>query len=126
MNLSGQAVRACMHYYQIDPSSILIAHDDIDLPVGTIRLKYDGGDGGHNGLKDIIHHLHTKQFYRLRIGVGRPKNSQEVIDYVLSKPSKAEKQEITTALEQAQGVLPLLVNGELQKAMQMLHTPNDK
>lgn len=91
MNHSGQAVRACMSYHKILPERVLIAHDDIDLPVGTIKLKLGGGDGGHNGLKDIIRHLNTKQFYRLRIGVGRPAHSKDVIDYVLANPSKADK-----------------------------------
>src|SRR5690348_6459355 len=72
MNLSGQAVRALMQYYRITSNELLVAHDDIDLPNATVKLKWDGGDGGHNGLKDIIKHLNSKQFYRLRIGVGRP------------------------------------------------------
>lgn len=122
MNLSGQAVRACMNYHKIPPDAILVAHDDIDLPVGTIKLKYDGGDGGHNGLKDIIRHLNTKQFYRLRIGVGHPGNSKDVIDYVLKNPSKADRQKIDDALQQAFDVLPLIVAGEMQKAMHKLHT----
>lgn len=122
MNLSGRAVRACMSYHKIEPSAILIAHDDIDLPVGTIKLKFDGGDGGHNGLKDIIRHLNTKQFYRLRIGVGHPGNSKDVVDYVLKNPSKADRQKIDLALDQAQDVLPLILNGDLARAMQTLHT----
>lgn len=122
MNLSGQAVSACMKYHKISPASILIAHDEIDLPVGAIKLKYDGGDGGHNGLKDVIRHLHTKQFYRLRIGVGRPTLSNEVVDYVLHPPSKSERLIIDKALDQAQETLPLIMQGEMQKAMQKLHT----
>ncbi len=122
MNRSGQAVQACMNYHKIAPGSILVAHDDIDLPAGTIKLKFDGGDGGHNGLKDIIRHLHTKQFYRLRIGVGRPTHSKDVVDYVLDKPSKADRRAIDDALIEAQHALPLLLVGEPQKAMQLLHT----
>lgn len=122
MNHSGQAVGACMNYHKIPAKSILIAHDDIDLPVGTIKLKFDGGDGGHNGLKDIIRHLNTKQFYRLRIGVGHPGISNEVVDYVLNKPSKADLKKIHHALEQAQNVLPFILIGEMQKAMHQLHT----
>lgn len=122
MNLSGQAVRACMEYYKIPPNAVLIAHDEIDLPAGTIRLKFDGGDGGHNGLKDIIRHLNTKQFYRLRIGVGHPGSSKEVVDYVLDNPSKADRKKIDTAIEQAQIVLPFVLAGEMQKAMHQLHT----
>jgi PTH1 family peptidyl-tRNA hydrolase len=122
MNLSGQAVRACLNYHKLTPSEMLVVHDDIDLPAGVIRLKYDGGDGGHNGLKDIISHLNTKQFYRLRIGVGHPGNSKDVSDYVLAKPSKADKQKINEAIVQAQAALPLILAGEIQKAMQTLHT----
>lgn len=122
MNLSGQAVRACMNYHKLAPDAILIAHDDIDLPAGTVKLKFDGGDGGHNGLKDIIRHLNTKQFFRLRIGVGRPRHSDEVVDYVLNTPSKADRQKIDQGLLEAKDILPLILNGEMQKAMQLLHT----
>lgn len=122
MNESGIAVRACMDYHKLTADTVLIAHDDIDLPVGTIRLKFDGGDGGHNGLKDIIQHLNTKQFYRLRIGVGRPQHSNDVIDYVLETPSKSDRQKINDALQQAHEILPLILQGEISKAMQALHT----
>ncbi|OGT47767.1 MAG: aminoacyl-tRNA hydrolase [Gammaproteobacteria bacterium RIFCSPHIGHO2_12_FULL_41_20] len=122
MNHSGQAVRAISQYYKIPPNAILIAHDEIDLPAGIIRLKYEGGDGGHNGLKDIIHHLQTKQFYRLRIGVGRPTYG-DVVDYVLHEPSKIERQDIDKTIALAQTTLPLLLTGQMQKAMQQLHTP---
>lgn len=122
MNASGQSVRACAQYLKLSPEQLLIVHDDIDLPVGTVRLKFDGGDGGHNGLKDIIQHLHTKQFLRLRIGVGRPKHSKDVIDYVLKNPSKAERQQIESALIAAYDILPLLTSGHIQQAMQRLHT----
>lgn len=122
MNRSGQAVHACMNYHKIDPASVLIAHDDIDLPVGVIKIKLGGGDGGHNGLKDIIRHLHTKQFYRLRIGVGRPPHPQDVSDYVLSPPSKTEKKLIENVFIDARQALPLLLAGEPQKAMQALHS----
>jgi peptidyl-tRNA hydrolase, PTH1 family len=122
MNRSGQAVRACMDYYKFAPEAVLIVHDEIDLPAGTIRLKFDGGDGGHNGLKDIIRHLQTKQFYRLRVGVGRPPRSAAVIDYVLSNPSKADRAAINAALLKACGILPAIMKGEMQRAMQELHT----
>jgi len=122
MNLSGQSVSACMNYYKLSPAALLVAHDDIDLPAGTIKLKFDGGDGGHNGLKDIIRHLHTKQFYRLRIGVGHPGSSKVVADYVLAPPSKSDENKITQAIQQALDVLPLILSGDIQKAMQQLHT----
>lgn len=122
MNNSGQAVRACMNYHKIPADAIVVAHDEIDLPVGAIKLKFDGGDGGHNGLKDIISHLGTKQFYRLRIGVGRPNHSKDVIDYVLNHPSKSDRQKIDDAIVRVQDALPLIMNGEMQKAMNQLHT----
>lgn len=124
MNLSGQAVRVCMSYHKIPADAILIAHDDMDLPVGTIKLKFDGGDGGHNGLKDIIRHLNTRQFYRLRIGVGRP-DTKDVIDYVLNAPSKADRLKIDDAILRAIDALPLIMSGETQKAMQRLHSETE-
>jgi PTH1 family peptidyl-tRNA hydrolase len=125
MNHSGQSLRACMSYHKIPADAILIAHDEIDLPVGTIKLKFDGGDGGHNGLKDIIRHLNTKQFYRLRIGVGRPEHSKDVVDYVLHPPSKADRQKIDDAIQRAIQALPLILSGEMQRAMNQLHTETD-
>ncbi|OGT56348.1 MAG: aminoacyl-tRNA hydrolase [Gammaproteobacteria bacterium RIFCSPHIGHO2_12_FULL_42_10] len=126
MNLSGRSLSAIMNYTSMTPNMILIAHDDIDLPVGTIRLKLEGGDGGHNGLKDIINHLHTKQFYRLRIGVGRPphQTEQDIADYVLNPPSKRERAMISHALLKAYDILPYLMQGKIQKAMHLLHTTN--
>jgi PTH1 family peptidyl-tRNA hydrolase len=122
MNLSGQAVQALTSFYKIPPEAVLVAHDEIDLPVATIRLKFDGGAGGHNGLSDIISHLNSKKFYRLRIGVGRPVRG-DVSDYVLSPPKKTERVAISTALEAAEGILPYVMRGEFQQAMQILHSP---
>lgn len=122
MNLSGRAVQAVMSYYKISSDALLVAHDEIDIPAGDIRLKLDGGHGGHNGLRDIIDCLHTKQFYRLRIGVGHPGNSKLVVDYVLHQPKKDERKKIDTAMQTAETVLPQLVAGEFQKAMQELHS----
>lgn len=122
MNLSGQAVNALTTYYKIPPQQILVAHDEIDLPVGIARIKYDGGHGGHNGLRDMIRHLNTNQFYRLRIGVGRPTHSQEVENYVLNAPKKIEREQIDHSIQNAEDVFPLLLKGEMQKAMQTLHS----
>ncbi len=122
MNLSGQSVGALANYYKIPPEAILIAHDEIDLPVADIRLKFDGGHGGHNGLRDIIRHLNSNQFYRLRIGVGRPSDSKEVINYVLKPAKKAEREEIDKALRMTQESVPDLLKGHFQKVMQTLHT----
>lgn len=122
MNLSGQAVIACADYYKISPRSILIVHDDIDLPPGDTRLKFDGGHGGHNGLADIISHLNTKQFYRLRIGVGHPSKNENFVDYVLHPPQKIEREQINLALQKAHSVIPLIMDNQMQKAMQTLNT----
>lgn len=122
MNRSGQSVSALSQFFKIEPNQILVIHDELDLPPGSARLKFDGGDGGHNGLKDIISHLGTKQFYRLRLGIGHPGNRDEVSDYVLHRPSLSDKQKILTSIEQALHVLPDVVNGNFNKAMNALHT----
>ncbi len=126
MNLSGQSVNAVANYYKIPADAILVAHDEVDLPVGDIRLKFDGGHGGHNGLRDIISHLHTNKFHRLRIGVGHPGVSKEVADYVLKPPKKSEREEIDTALQAAQSIVPYLLKGQFQKAMHELHTTKNE
>nr|MDQ2995055.1 aminoacyl-tRNA hydrolase [Pseudomonadota bacterium] len=92
MNLSGQSVKALAQYYKIAPEEILVAHDELDFPTGQIRFKHDGGHGGHNGLRDIISHLHSKTFHRLRIGIDHPGNRDDVVGYVL-KPPRASEQE---------------------------------
>ncbi len=126
MNLSGQSVQALASYYKIKPENILVAHDEIDLPVGDIKLKFDGGHGGHNGLRDMIRHLNTNKFYRLRIGVGHPGNSKLVENYVLNPPKKSERDMIDNAMHDAESVIPLMLQGDFQKAMQALHTKNEK
>lgn len=123
MNHSGQSVQAVASYYKIPPQAILVAHDEIDLPAGEIRLKFDGGHGGHNGLRDIIRHLNTNQFHRLRIGVGHPGNRNEVVNYVLNPPKKVEREHINLAMQDAHRVMSLVLDGQFQKAMMALHTP---
>jgi len=122
MNLSGQSIAAVERFYQIATKNILIAHDEIDLPVGDIRLKFAGGHGGHNGLRDTINHLGSNEFHRLRIGVDHPGNSQDVVNYVLKPPSKTELVTIKNCLHDAENILPLLLAGEFQRATQQLHT----
>lgn len=122
MNLSGRSVQALAHFYKIPPAEILIAHDEIDIPVGDVRLKFDGGHGGHNGLRDIIKHLNTNQFHRLRIGVGHPGISKEVENYVLKPPRKDEMELIDEAMQQAKKILPPLIRGQFQQAMHQLHS----
>lgn len=122
MNESGKAVQAVMHFYKIAPENILIAYDDLDLPVGAVRLKQGGGTGGHNGLRSLVQYLGTQQFNRLRIGIGHPGSSHAVVDYVLNAPSMHDKISIAQGLDKAIGVLPLAVQGEFEKAMTVLHT----
>lgn len=122
MNHSGQALRGLAGFYRIPVEDILVVHDDIDLPPGTVRLKRGGGHGGHNGLRDIIAHL-GKDFWRLRIGVGHPGHRDEVIAYVLSRPTPEEERLIRGGVESALPIIPLLVSGEMERAMHKLHSP---
>jgi len=122
MNVSGQAVGAIAHFYKITPQQILVVHDELDLPAGTVRLKQDGGHGGHNGLRSIIETLNSAAFYRLRIGIGRPEPGSDVSDYVLSKPSKHDAQNIQQAIENTLAHIDLILENHIGKAMQALHT----
>ena len=117
MNLSGQAVGAVMRYYKIQPDEILVAHDELDFPAGIVKLKKGGGHAGHNGLRDIIAHLNSNEFYRLRIGIGRPAAGKAVADYVLSNPGKVEMEVIETAFVFSQKYLLHLATGEMAAAM---------
>lgn len=121
MNDSGQAVQAVAKFYKITPQEILIAHDELDFPAGTVRLKDTGGHGGHNGLRDIIAHLHTKDFYRLRIGIGHPGHKDKVTPYVLGCPSKQDYERIQHTIQESLAALPDLVKGEFEKAQRFLH-----
>ena len=121
MNQSGLPVRSIAAYYKILPQEILVIHDEIDLPPGRVKLKYHGGHGGHNGLRDIMRHLDTDDFYRLRIGVGHPGDKSLVHDYVLSRPSVSDKKDIMQGIERAITVLPLILEGKIDSAMNELH-----
>jgi peptidyl-tRNA hydrolase, PTH1 family len=121
MNLSGQSVNKLASFYKIPKDNILVAHDELDLDPGTVRLKTGGGHGGHNGLRDIINHL-GKEFQRLRIGIGHPGNRDDVVDFVLRRPSKDEQIDIDNALDKALSVLPLLAESSWEKAVNNLHS----
>jgi len=121
MNLSGQSVNKLASFYKIPKDNILVAHDELDLDPGTVRLKTGGGHGGHNGLRDIINHL-GKEFQRLRIGIGHPGSRDDVVDYVLHRASKDEQIGIDNALDDALRVLPLLAEGSWEKAVNRLHS----
>ncbi len=122
MNVSGRAVAAVAQFYKIEPASILVVHDELDLPPGSAKLKLGGGHGGHNGLKDIIAQLGTRDFWRLRIGIGHPGERSEVSNYVLHPARKEEQGLINDAMERAQQVAPLVVEGKLDAAMLKLHS----
>ncbi len=122
MNRSGQAVAALSRYYRIEPRQMVIMHDELDLPPGTNRIKFGGGHGGHNGLRDIIAHLGSHDFFRLRIGIGHPGDASQVINYVLHKPSATDREAIDAANRDTLAVMPLVFEGRIDKAMQALHT----
>ena len=122
MNRSGQAVAALARYYKIKVEEILVLHDELDLPAGTNRIKQGGGHGGHNGLRDIINHMGSREFFRVRIGIGHPGDSKQVINYVLHKPSVADLNAIEDANRDTLAVMPLVYEGRIDKAMQALHT----
>lgn len=122
MNRSGQSVGALARFYKLPPEQVLVVHDDLDLPPGAARLKRGGGHGGHNGLRDIIAHLGSRDFLRLRLGIGHPGEARQVTDYVLGTPSAPDRALLEEAVEDSLRVLPLLVQGDTQKAMQRLHT----
>lgn len=122
MNRSGQSVAALAKFYRIPPADLLVLHDELDLPPGALRLKFGGGLGGHNGLKDIASHLGTQDFWRLRIGVGHPGDRNQVVDYVLKRPRSEERLLIEEALERAIDAWPLLAQGEYPAAMQKINT----
>ena len=122
MNLSGQSVAALARYYKIAEKNILVVHDELDIPPGSVRLKQGGGHGGHNGLRDIISHFNTKEFMRLRVGIGHPGNASQVSNYVLGDPSGDDRILISNALDKALSAIPDIVSGEHQKAMHYLHS----
>jgi PTH1 family peptidyl-tRNA hydrolase len=121
MNRSGMAVQAIASFYKIVPEEMLVVHDEIDLPPGVVRLKRGNGHGGHNGLRDIIEVLGNNNFNRLRIGVGHPGNSDQVVDYVLDRAPAPEEELIMQGIAAALDLIPQILAGEMQKAMNKLH-----
>lgn len=122
MNRSGQSVARLVNFYKIPLHAILIAHDELDLPPGAVRLKRAGGHGGHNGLRDIIAHLGGNDFLRLRIGIGHPGDSKEVVGYVLRRAPQDEQKSIERSLQEAIHEFPRLVEGQLERVMHALHS----
>ena len=122
MNLSGRSVSALCHFYKIQPDEIIVVHDELDLPPGVCKLKWGGGLGGHNGLKDIAAQLGTKDFWRLRIGIGHPGDRGAVVGYVLRPARKEEALLIDEAIDRSLEIWQLLAKGDCQAAMLKLHT----
>lgn len=123
MNLSGKAVGAIANFYKISPENILVAYDELDLAPGVAKLKFGGGHGGHNGIRDIISSLgNVRDFYRLRLGIGHPGSAKLVSNYVLSKSSPDDRISMESVFDQAIGVMPLACAGKWNDAMKILHT----
>ncbi|NQY41775.1 MAG: aminoacyl-tRNA hydrolase [Legionellales bacterium] len=124
MNCSGSSVSLLTKYYKIPTEDVLIVHDDVDIEPGNIRFKFDGGHGGHNGLRDIMQSLNSKSFYRLRIGVGRPANTSGVQNYVLQQPTKLQQNMIIEKLQEIIAFVPDFIEGDYQNIMNKLHKKN--
>ncbi|QGW64307.1 aminoacyl-tRNA hydrolase [Lysobacter soli] len=122
MNLSGKSVAAALRYWKIEPEQMLVVHDELDLAPGTARLKFDGGHGGQNGLRDITKLLGHGKYHRLRIGIGHPGHKDRVTSWVLGKPGADDEASILRAISDADDVLPLAVSGDFNEAMKRLHT----
>ena len=125
MNLSGRAVGAIAKFFKISPQEVLVVHDELDLPPGSAKLKKGGSTGGHNGLKDIAAALGTQDFWRLRLGIGHPREQglkTAVIDFVLHRPRAEEQKLIDDAITQSLSIIPLLCEGKFELAMKSLHT----
>ena len=122
MNASGKAVAALANYYKLKAEEILIIHDELDLPAGQSKLKFGGSHGGHNGLRDIHAALGTPNYWRLRVGIGHPGNKNEVVNFVLKAPSKAEQTVIDDSIHDSSKVFESLLKGDFEHAMLKLHT----
>ncbi len=125
MNLSGKSIAAVAQFFKLEPENILVAHDELDIAPGEVRLKKGGGHGGHNGLRDTISSLgNDNNFYRLRVGIGHPGNKSQVTGYVLGKPAKEDREKIDQAIYESVRTIETIVKGEHDKAMQYLHSLN--
>jgi PTH1 family peptidyl-tRNA hydrolase len=124
MNRSGLSVRALAQFFKIEPREILVVHDELDIPPGQLRLKFGGGSGGHNGLKDITSHLGTPDYWRLRVGIGHPGDRNEVVNFVLKPPRREEQELIDAAMDRALLAWPDLQRADFEAAMRKLNNRN--
>ena len=122
MNLSGHSVAALARFYKINPNEILVAHDELDVPAGLVKLKHAGSHAGHNGLRDIHEQLGSSDYWRLRLGIGHPGVKSEVINWVLKKPLAEQQLAMTQCIARSLKAVPLLLGGDMAKAMMLLHT----
>ncbi len=122
MNQSGRSTQSLANFYKLSPEQILVAHDELDLEPGRVKLKIGGGHGGHNGLRDIISQLGSSDFNRLRIGIGHPGHKDLVTPYVLNQPSVSDKRLIYDAIERSVHSVPLIVKGDMAKAMTLINS----
>jgi PTH1 family peptidyl-tRNA hydrolase len=125
MNLSGESVAAMANFYRIEPEQILVAHDELDLLPGTVRLKKGGGHGGHNGLRDIIKHL-GRDFWRVRLGIGHPGDARQVSNFVLKRAPKSESELLIRCIDDVMREMPNIVGGRIEVAMNTLHQKEKK
>ena len=121
MNLSGKSVAALTRFFKIEPGEILVAHDELDLMPGHEKMTLGGSHAGHNGLKDIQAQLGSAEFWRLRLGIGHPGVKAEVVDYVLRKPLAEQREAIGKSIEQAVAALPLMLEGDMERALMKVH-----
>jgi PTH1 family peptidyl-tRNA hydrolase len=121
MNLSGKSVAALARFFKIEPGEILVAHDELDLMPGQVKMKLGGSHAGHNGLKDIQAQLGSADFWRLRLGIGHPGVKAEVVNYVLRKPLAEQREAIDKSIEQAVAALPLMLEGDMERALMKVH-----
>jgi len=122
MNLSGKSVAALARFFKISPAEVLVAHDELDIVPGQVKLKFGGSHAGHNGLRDIHAQLGSADYWRLRIGVGHPGVKAEVINWVLKKPSQEHREAIEECIERSLKAVPELLKGDMEKATMMIHT----
>ena len=122
MNLSGKSVAALARFYKIAPQEILVVHDELDVPPGQAKLKFGGGHGGHNGLRDIHGQLGTADYWRLRLGIGHPGVKSEVVNWVLKKPAPDQRTAIEDCVARTLKAVPALLAGEMEKATLLVHT----
>jgi PTH1 family peptidyl-tRNA hydrolase len=122
MNVSGKSVGALARFFKIQPEEILVAHDELDIEPGQVKVKKGGGHAGHNGLRDIHAQLGSSDYWRLRLGVGHPGDKSEVLNWVLKKPSPDHRKALEEAMARCVKALPLLLSGEMEKATALIHT----